>query len=858
MWNATFKGIVGRRVRLALTALAVALGVAFVSGTFTLTDTLNHSFQGVFGQTLAGVDLVIRRAVPFGGGGTPNRERFSETEVAMARAVPGVDAANGFVEGYAQFVDRAGRAIQNTGAPTIGIAWPQAGSHGPLRLVSEGTRRSRAPIRPGEVAMDLGTARRHGFRVGDHVDVLLQGPKQRFVVVGLFGVGNRRDLGAVTFAAFDLTTAQRVFAAPGQLDAINVTAAPNTGLAGLRSRLQAALGPGFDVDAAAQVARDRGQVVLNFLDLLTQLLLGFAAIGMVVAAFIIFNTFTILVTQRTRELGLLRAVGASGTQVVVSVVVEAAAIGIGGAAAGLGIGYGLAALLLSLADRFGLEVPSEPLALEPRTIIAALAVGLGATVVSALWPALRAARTPPIAATTDVLPTQARSLRRRALLGVAVLMAGAPLLLIGLDRTQYRSDVLREIWWVAIGALVVLVGALLLLAAVVRPLAGTLGRALRTAGVAGELARANAMRNPRRTAATASALVIGLALVGLVAIFGDSAKASVRRAVDEGIRADVVLKAQQFAMFSPEVAQRVARLPQVAAVAAFRFDNVRVPIGGNQETVAGAAPAHLPQVVDLRLRRGSVASLGDDGVLVARDSSRQYGLAVGDRVDMQFRQGIESFRVAGIYDQRDFTGGFPVGFIVAQSAFERSVGTKVLDTLVYVRARPGEAAALAPAVRRALAASFPNINVLTRHQYQADQEQAINRFLAVTVALLMLSEIIAVLGIVNTLALSVFERTHELGLLRVVGMSRRQLRRMIRAESVIVAAIGGVVGTGLGLFWGWIFTTALRPQGITALRFPVLQLALFVALSIVAGVVAALTPAWRAANLDVLEAIAAE
>jgi putative ABC transport system permease protein len=285
---------------------------------------------------------------------------------------------------------------------------------------------------------------------------------------------------------------------------------------------------------------------------------------------------------------------------------------------------------------------------------------------------------------------------------------------------------------------------------------------------------------------------------------------------------------------------------------------VRVPVGGNQETVAGVAPAHLAQVVDLRVRGGSIGAMGSDGVLVAQDSSRQYGLRVGDRVDVQFPQGIEILRVAGIYDQRDFTGGFPVGFIVALPAYELGFGTKILDTLVYVRAQPGQAVAATTSIRRALATGFPNINVFTRRQYQADQEHVINRFLAVAVALLMLSEIIAVLGIVNTLALSVFERTHELGLLRVVGMSRRQLRRMIRAESVIVATIGGLVGTGLGLFWGWVFAVALRPQGLTVLSFPVIQLIVLIGLAVAAGVVAALTPAWRAARLDALEAIAAE
>lgn len=858
MWKATVKGIFARKVRLALTAVAVLLGVGFVSGTYVLTDTLNQSFQGVFGQTLAGVNLVVQRTAPFGGGGSADRERFPDSLVSTVKAVPGVADADGFVQGYAQFVDRSGHAIQSTGAPTLGIAWAQPGSHGPLRLIRDGTRPSRAPQRPGEVAMDLGTARRYGFHVGDHVDVLLQGPKERFRIVGLFGVGDRLDLGAVTFAAFDLPTAERVFATPGQLDAINVTAAPGTNLAMMRTRLQVALGPEYQLTSAAQVARDRGQIVLTFLDLLTQLLLGFAAIGVVVAAFIIFNTFTILVTQRTRELGLLRAVGASRTQVVASVIAEAAVIGLVAGGAGIGIGYGLADLLLSLSSRLGFDVPSQPLVLESRTIVVALAVGVFGTVAASAWPAVRAARVPPIAATTEVVTTRPRPFRRRAVVGTLLVAAGIPVLVIGLDRTKHASDVLREIWWVALGAMLVFFGAVVLLALVAGPLAGLLGRPLRAIGMTGTLARGNAMRNPRRTAATASALVIGLALVGLVATFGDSAKASVRRAVDSGIRADLILKAQQFAMFSPDVARRVAALPAVGAVTAFRFGNVRVPIGGNQETIAGADPAQLARVVDLGVGPGSIANMGADGVLVAQDASEQYRLAVGQVVNMQFPRGIETLRVAGIYRQRDFTGGFPVGFVVAAAAYEQGFGSDAQDALVYVRAKPGQAAAAREQVSAALVDTFPNIHVFTRAQYRSDQERAINQFLAVTVALLMLSELIAVLGIVNTLALSVFERTHELGLLRVVGMSRRQMRRMIRGESVIVALIGGVVGTALGLFWGWAFTTALRAQGVTVLSFPTAQLGAFVALSMVAGVIAALGPAWRASHLDVLAAIADE
>jgi putative ABC transport system permease protein len=363
------------------------------------------------------------------------------------------------------------------------------------------------------------------------------------------------------------------------------------------------------------------------------------------------------------------------------------------------------------------------------------------------------------------------------------------------------------------------------------------------------------MRNPRRTAATASALVIGLGLVGLVAIFGDSAKASVRRAVDRGIRADYVLKAKQFAGFSQQVADRLEGQPGLAAVAAFRFGNVRII--NNEETVVGVDATQLSAVTDLRIRRGSIAAMGDDGVLVSVDSAREYGVGPGDQLQIQFPRGFRVAEVAGIYAQEDFTGGFPVSFVVADPAYDAGFGQDEQDSLIYVKAA-GDVDAAGRTIRRALGDDFPNIDVLTRKQYRDDQEQAIDRFLAVTVALLLLSEIIAVLGIINTLALSVYERLHELGLLRAVGMSRRQIRRMIRGESVIIALIGGLLGTGIGLLWGWAFTTALRSQGVTELSIPAVQVSAFVVLSMIAGVGAALAPAWRASRLDVLGAIATE
>jgi putative ABC transport system permease protein len=850
MWKATIRGLLARKVRLALTALSVLLGVSFVAGTYVLTDTLDRSFQTFFQQTVEGIDLVVRPKAPFGGDG--ERERAPASIVGRVRSVDGVASAHGFLEDYAQFVGKDGESIQNGGAPTIGITWSQSPkADRPLRLVA-----GHRPTRDGEVAMDVGTARAHGFEVGDTVDVLLNGPKEKFDIVGLFRFGRSNDALAVTFAAFDVKTAQRVFDAPNSVDAVNVVAEPGANDRALAASIQQELGAAYEVKLAAQFAADRSSQFTEFFSLLTQLLLGFAAIGLVVGAFIIFNTFAILVAQRTREFGLLRAMGAGGRQVVIAVIVEAAIVGVIASLLGLVVGVGLAALLLAILSSVGFSVPEGSLVVAERTVIAAVGVGVLVTVASSVIPAWRAARIPPMAAINDVRQVRARPFRRRRVIGGAFLIASVPLLAIGVDRSRQAQDVTSEIWIVALGALLLFFGVIVLLATFARPLASVLGWPLRLMGVTGVLARGNAMRNPRRTSATASALVVGLALVGLVAIFGESAKASVERAVDRGIRADYVLKAQQFAGFSPQVADRLRALRALDAVASFRFGNVRV--GADEETVAGVDPTQLAPVVDLRIEDGRIADMGADGVLVFRGAADQYDLAVGDQVSMQFPRGFVNLRVVGTYEQEDFTGGFPVPFVVAQDAYERGFGGDDQDSLVYVSARDGNTAAARRAITGTLGDEFPNVDVLTREQYKDEQERAIDRFLAVTVALLLLAEIIAVLGIVNTLALSVYERTRELGLLRSIGTSRRQIRRMVRGESVIVALIGGIVGTVIGVVWGWVFTSALESQGITEVRIPYEQLAVFLVLSMLAGVVAALYPAWRAGRLDVLEAIATE
>ncbi len=849
MWRATIRGLLARRVRLALTAAAVVLGVAFVSATYVLTDTVKASFDEVFSQTLSGVDLSVQGPRPFGTGEPP---RIPEAALEQVRAVPGVARAEGFVTGYAQFVGGDGESIGGGGPPTIGASWVE---DGPFRLVDDGV--SRPPRRDGEVAMDEATARDHGFAVGDRVRVLLRGPAQDFRIVGLFGLGNRADFGAVTFAAFDLRTAQRAFDARGALDRVYVQRDPGVPTPVLQSRLQQALGAQYEVLTAEEAAAQTGEFVLRFLDFFTYALLGFAAIGVVAGAFVIFNTFTILVTQRTRELGLLRAMGASGNQVVWSVVLEACVVGVVASVIGLLVGIALGVGLLEVLRAVGLKLPETSTVLLGRTVVVSLAVGILVTVAASVLPAVRAARVAPITAIADVGPRTRGGLRRRLVAGVLVTVASAVVLGYGVARAGSVTGIADQVQVVALGAFGVLLGVVILLAAVARPLAGALGWPLRAMGISGVLARANAMRNPRRTAVTASALVIGLALVGLTATFGESAKASVRRDTAAGLRADYVVKSEGFAGFSPDVARRLRALPELAAVVPLRIADGAV--GSDVVTVAGMDPHGLGDVVDLDFASGGTTGLADDGILVDDDTASTNHLTTGDTVLLRLSRGTIPLQVRGVYRNENFVGifGQSLPIIVATGVVDAGAGT-TQDTAVLVDAAPGEYEAARAAMRRELGEDFPNIDVLTRDEFRDEQQREVDQFLTVLVAILALSAIIAVLGIINTLALSVFERTHELGLLRVVGMSGRDVRRMVRGEAVVIAVLGAVVGVALGVLWGWAFATALRDHGISVFRVPALQVVLFLVAAMIAGVVAAVLPAWRASRLDVLDAIATE
>jgi putative ABC transport system permease protein len=850
MWRATISGILARKVRLLLTALAVVLGVTFVSGTYVLTDTLHASLGEIFQQYASGSDLVVaaRQTV---GDRTTSRQRIPAGLANDIERVPGVQAANPFLLGDAKFIEKDGTtAIQPLGAVTLGISWAGGDTVGPAKVVA-----GRQPRTDGEVAMDAGTAERYHFRVGDHVRVLLTGAAEPFRIVGLVALGDRSDLGFATLAAFDPKTAERAFDAEGLADFIFVRADPGANLRTVEHRIDDALGGTLQVSRSSVFAAQLQQQVDEFLSILNDLLLGFAGIGLLVGGFIIFNTFTILVAQRTRELGLLRAMGASGTQVVGSVLVEALVMGVVASIVGFLAGIGLGKILLTILPGIGVPVPARDLVILPRTIQACAVVGIGVTMLAAIVPAIRAARTPPIAAIGDLrVRTRLRSTIGRVVTGVLVTAVGAAVGAYGIWGPRPLD---QSVAITFIGGFLIFVGIVVLGPLCARGLAAVIGRPLPAVfGVTGALARGNAMRNPRRTTVTAAALVVGLALVALVAIFGASLKSSVGTALAD-VKSDVIITAPGYASFSPEVRDRALETPGVAAAIGFRWGQAAVK--GNEETVNGVTPTGFDRAIDWRFHGPAPTRLERGDVMVSALEADSYGLKLGQPVVITFpRLGPTQLTVTGIYETRRFSGAFPIDFLVSDDLYDVAFGGAPQDTLLYVTSQPGRSAEVVRTLREELRRPFPNVDVQTRAEYGDSRRDFLDQFLNIFVALLLLSELIAVLGIVNTLMLSVYERTRELGLLRTVGTTRRQVWGMVSGESVIIAVLGCVVGIGVGVLWGWGVMKVLEARFTDELVIPVGQLGWFVLASVGAGFVAALLPAWHASRLDVLEAIAHE
>lgn len=847
MWRLTLKGVLAHKLRLALTGLAIVLGVTFVSGTLVLTDTLHNTFTVLFDKVYQHVDLEVRGTAAFSAsrGGTAVRKAFSESLLAKVRAVPGVAVADAGVGGYAQYIAKNGKAISTGGAPTIGTSFFANRQLSSLQLVN-----GVAPRSSTQVVMDEGTATKYDFHVGDHVKILLPGPPRIFTISGIVRFGTADNLAGATIAAFNLTTAQRLFGEIGRVDTIDVIVASGANHSAVEQSIAKILPKGVEVVTGQTVANEQSSSINSALGFFSTALLVFALISLFVGGFTIFNTFSIIVGQRTKELALLRILGASRRQVFRSLLLESFLLGFVASLVGLGLGVLTAKGLAALLKAFGISLPQGPLVFAPKTVVAALIVGVGVTVVSAISPARRAVRIPPIAALSSPQNRSDDSTHRRVVVGIALGAIGVIALGLGLTTPSIQL--------VGLGAVAIFVGVGMLAPLVARPMSSVLGRPLAAIlGISGKLGRENSMRSPRRTAQTASALMVGLALVSTFAVFGASISQSATSSVNRALSANYIVFGPMTGGpqlgFSQSAAAAVAQVPGVVTTSALysgQFEFRRSVVN-----LTAISPTDLSRTIVMRMDAGVGASALSNGeLLIDTTTAHREHLKVGSLVHVLFAQtGPTTVAIGGIFRPNSLLGAYVVG----SSFFRSHFATNALPFALLARTVGGASPAMTAAIKRGLE-SYPNLKVQTRAQFIKTQQAQINKLLGLVYALLALAILIALIGIVNTLMLSVFERTREIGLLRAVGMRRRQVRLMIRSEAVILSVFGAIIGIIVGTGLGVSLADSLKQQGITDVVVPFSNLIVFLVLAAFLGLVAATWPARRAAKLNILDAIAVE
>lgn len=845
MFRTTIKDLSARKLRLLTTSIAVLLGVAFMAGTLVLTDTIGATFDDLFTDANAGTDAYIRGEAAFDNTDLgAQRPRVDESLVATVAAVDGVAVAQPYIQSYAQIVDKDGRAMGNPdmGAPVLGGNWIDDEGLSAFEL-AEG----RTPQADDEVVIDRRSANEAGYRVGDVAGVITQAGEQPYTVVGIATFGGEDSPGGASAALFTLAAAEANLTAPGKVDAIKVAAADGVNDEELARRIAQVVPDHVEVLTGAEITAEDQAEVKEGMGFFNTFLLTFALIALFVGSFIIYNSFSILVAQRSRDMALLRAIGASRRQVLGSVLLEAIVVGAIASVVGLAAGVGVAAGLKGLFDAMGIAIPAGPVVISSGTVITSMVAGLGVSIASAVLPARRAARVAPVAAMRDVAVDSSGSSRRRAVMGTVVTALGGAAIASGLF--SGGDSALAS---VGIGVALVFLGVAVLGPILAKPLSRVLGSPLpHLRGMSGTLARENAMRNPKRTSATASALMIGVALVGFITILASSTKASIADSVDSSFVGDLVIDSGTYAGggLSPRLADDLSTLPEVDAVAGLR--NVAAEIDGSSSMLVGVDAGSLDDLFDLELRNGSLADLGAKEIAVHDEEATAKGWALGDTVPVRFAEtGVQDLTIAAVYGDADLAGSYLVG----NEVLEANVADQ-FDSLVFVHFAEGVDDETATAAVEAVAAQNPLADVQDREAFVDSKGAEIDMMLNLIYALLALAVVIALLGIANTLALSIFERTRELGLLRAVGMTRAQVRSTVRWESVIISLLGTTLGLVIGTSFGWIMVKALEGEGLNTFTIPVTQLAVVVAIAGAAGVVAAILPARRAAKLDVLEAI---
>jgi putative ABC transport system permease protein len=848
MLRVTWRNLVARKLRLLLSAFAIVLGVAFVAGSLVFTDTLAKAFDGIVAGSVPDATVRLEGAgTDTTGGFQPDSRSIPAGVVDDIARVDGVERADGNVEGMGLWiVDPDGKLVGGQGAPTLSFNWNDAPSvtGEPSVTIAEG----RAPETSGEVVLDDRSADNAGYEVGDTVAMISTG-KQPTLEAELVGTAEFAGggLAGATLVLFDTATAQDIFLdGKDAYDSIAVTAEPGVSQRELVDAVAPVVPQDLEVVTGDELADETEELIGTALGFLNTFLLIFAAIALVVGTFLIINTFSILVAQRSRELALLRAMGASRRQVTRSVLLEALVVGFVGSTLGLLLGVGLAVGLRALFASFGLDLSGTALVFAPRTVVVSYVVGMLVTLVAAYLPARRAARIAPVAAMRDDIALPESSVRRRTIAGAVLAVLGVALMVAGLAGEGGSGASM-----VGIGVFAVLLAVALMSPVLGRPVLLGLGALYtRMFGTVGTLATQNSLRNPRRTAATASALMIGLALVSTMSVLGASVNKSIEVGVEKEFTTDFLLSSPTFTGFSTAIADEVADTPGVGEVV--QMQAVQVDVDGEGLFVTVGDPQQVDDAYELTAAEGTV-DIGDGQIAVSEGTATSRGWSVGDTVTLGFASGDIEAEVGGVFETSNVVGSALLPFSVLEEAqIPRE------DFAVGVNAAEGTDPAQLGEDLDAVVADLPTVTVQDQEEFIDAQREQINQLLFLIYALLGLAIVIAVLGIINTLALSVIERTREVGLLRAVGLSRRQLRRMVRLEAIAIAVLGAVLGVVMGLVFGAVLQRAVADQGITDLAIPWVQLAVFVVVAAVVGVLAAVLPARRAAKLDVLRAIGTE
>ncbi|MEV5437932.1 FtsX-like permease family protein [Streptomyces sp. NPDC052682] len=842
MFRTALRNVLAHKARLLMTVLAVMLGVAFVSGTLVFTNTLSDAYQKSSAKGFDQVDVAVEPTYQQAEGDKVGRSHeLTEALLDRSARVPSAARAVGSVTGFTALAGKDGKLIGDGWQSQGGNYWGTADPRYPLV-------RGHAPKGAGEILIDSRTAERTGYQVGDTVRLSVDGPVLKPTITGIFTTDDGNVAAGGSLALFDTATAQKLFGKPGTYDQIDVTAKPGVTQGALKAELDKALPKDVvETTTGKQLADDQARTIAESMSGMRTALLVFAGIALFVGTFIIANTFTMLVAQRTRELALLRAVGASRRQVTRSVLIEALVVGtvaaVTGLLAGIGIGAGMRSLLRSL----GQVVPDGPLVVSPGTVVAAFAVGILVTMLAAWLPGRRAAKIPPVAAMSSVhAKATTRSLVLRNTLGALFSAAGVAVVLAA--TTMDGSDGQVPM---GLGAVLLIIGVFILTPLLSRPLIAAAAPVLRAFGVSGKLARQNSVRNPHRTAATASALMIGLTLITGMTVTAGSLQRSIDRMAADAVRADYVVSMANGNLLTPDVERKLKRTEGVTATSPMR--NAESRIDGETEYLTGVDGTTIGELTDLEVEDGSF-KVGGTQVVVDHDTAKLRGWRAGSAFTVAYEDGKrQRLTVSGVYQGNELIRGIMVDTRTL-APHEADPG----DMQVMVKTADGASGATKDRLVEALGTN-PAIRVQDRQDLSDEVARMFTLMLNMVYGLLAMAVIIAVLGVINTLAMSVFERSQEIGMLRAIGLERTGMKRMVRLESLVICLFGGVLGIGLGVFFGWAAGELLATRMATyELVLPWARMAVFLLLAATVGVLAALWPARRAARLNMLQAIKAE